>query len=274
MKLVNPFSAHNSAQKKLHKMLFTNQALRWSLLPMPIHYYGVQSMRVCVRTSSDAVPFTIRFLPVFSFRGHSLGFICERFESSIFSAQVGRQNCLWGLKLMTSMWYKGHGSTRADMGGGWGERPLNTLKPVLSGHPVLKRTRSYNYCDTSRSLMPRVDFHLIPKYKIRSTVIISSYSLVWSFLKCRGVPCTITVHLVNSTIVLVPFAITINSNVCISDLDSYSTEQLYKPTFEGTKKFLLLLLLLLSLLLSFIHIIIIIIIYFLDFFCCCCNHLS
>ena len=94
VKLVDPFSAHNSAQKKLHKMLFTNQALRWSLLPMPIHYYGVQSMRVCVRTNSDAVPFTIRFLPVFSFRGHSLGFICERFESSIFSAQVGRQNCL------------------------------------------------------------------------------------------------------------------------------------------------------------------------------------
>ena len=117
MKLVDLFSAHNSAQKKLHKMLFTNQALCWRLLSMPIHYYGVQSMSVCVRTNSDAVPFNIHFLPVFSFRGHSLGFICERFESSIFSAQVRRQNCLWGLKLMTSMWYKGHGSTRADMGG-------------------------------------------------------------------------------------------------------------------------------------------------------------
>ena len=86
--------------KKLHEMLFTNQALPWRLLRMPIHYYGVQSTRVRVGTNSDT-PFA--FSPFFLFVG---------------IAQVGRQNCLWGLKLMTPLCYKGHGSTRADIGGG------------------------------------------------------------------------------------------------------------------------------------------------------------
>lgn len=48
--------------KKLHEMLFANQALRWRLLPMPIHYYGVQSTRVRVGTNSDT-PFA--FSPFF-----------------------------------------------------------------------------------------------------------------------------------------------------------------------------------------------------------------
>ena len=131
--------------------------------------------------------------------------------------------------------------------------------------------------------MPRVNFHLIPKYKIRSTVIISSYSLVWSFLKCRGVPCTITVHLhvVNSTIVLVPFYCNHQFKCLHLRLGLWLYWAIVQTHFRRYEKIIVVVVVII------IIIIIIVIIYsyyyychyyyyylFSWFFCCCCNRLS
>ena len=132
--------------------------------------------------------------------------------------------------------------------------------------------------------MPRVNFHLIPKYKIRSTVIISSYSLVWSFLKCRGVPCTITVHLhvVNSTIVLVPFYCNHQFKCLHLRLGLWLYWAIVQTHFRRYEKIIVVVVVIII-----IIIIIIVIIYsyyyychyyyyylFSWFFCCCCNRLS
>ena len=131
--------------------------------------------------------------------------------------------------------------------------------------------------------MPRVDFHLIPKYKFQSTVIISSHSLIWSFLKCRGVPCTITVHLVNSTIVLVPFYCYHQFKCLHLRLGLWLYWAIVQTHFRRYEKIVVVVVIIIII----IIIIIIVIIYsyyyyyhyyyyyfFSWFFCCCCNCLS
>ena len=127
--------------------------------------------------------------------------------------------------------------------------------------------------------MPRVEFHLIPKYQVRSTVIISSYSLVWSFWNAKELQAQllfiqITLYDCFCSLLLSPSVQTFASPTWTPTIMSNCTIPLSKVRKSSSSScyfyyccYLLISLLLLSLLLLLLLFI------FYNFFYCCCNRL-